>query len=99
VEEGWQLVGSLNAVTRKEWQRMASPVHNVLVEMQRETTVRVVIDVPIEEGDTDDQTILAKAWAILAERITLEKREQAHEAVSAEEAAPAPPGNAAWWGG
>lgn len=78
---------------------MASPAHNVLVEMRSEANARVVIDVPVEDGGTDDHTILAKAWAILAERITLEKHEQAQEAVSVEDAVPAPSSNAAWWGG
>jgi hypothetical protein len=78
---------------------MATPVHNVRVEMERETHVRVIIDVPVEEAHTDDQTILAKAWAILAERITLEKQEREQEALSPEEAHSASPGNAAWWGG
>lgn len=78
---------------------MATPVHSVVVEIQRETSARVVIDVPIDDGDIDDQTILAKAWAILAERITLEKRLDSPEVVSAGEADPALPGNAAWWGG
>lgn len=78
---------------------MSSAAQNLSIETRSEGSVRVVIDVPVEGDDMDDQAVLAKAWAILAERITLERREQTQDAVPAEEVSPAPPGNAAWWGG
>jgi len=78
---------------------MENAASNVRVDTRGENTARVVIEVPLDEGDVDDHVILAKAWAILAERITIEKREQAEETVPAEEGAPAAPGNSAWWGG
>lgn len=78
---------------------MENATSSVRVDSRGENAARVVIEVPLEEADADDHVILAKAWAILAERITVEKREQTEEPVPADEGAPAAPGNAAWWGG
>jgi len=74
---------------------MENEISNVQVDTRGETSARVVIEVPLEEADANEHVILGKAWAILAERITVAKREYSEETAPAEDAAPAAPGNAA----
>lgn len=40
---------------------MELPASSLQLDWRRDTTDRVIIDVPVDDGDTDDRTVLAKA--------------------------------------
>jgi hypothetical protein len=73
---------------------------SVAVETHIEKIARVVIEVPVVEGDSHE-VVLSKAWAILAEKITEHKKviEELIPAAAADETQSPAPGNASWWNG
>lgn len=79
------------------------PGANVTI-MSVGTTAKVVIEFDQEEGSGED-VILSKAWAVLAERISEQKKPADEGAASSpgvsstDEAAPDSPGNATWFAG
>jgi hypothetical protein len=80
---------------------MEKPDSNVRVDTREANIANVIIEVPLEEGDADDYVVFSKAWAILAERITFEKWEEAaaEGTIGADGSKFATPGNSAWWNG